>query len=54
MEVYRSKTNRFPFKQLKVEEIKWSLEHIHPQNALEVKQSEYSQWLEDHKKFLKQ
>lgn len=52
MEVYRSKTNRFPFKQLKVEEIKWSLEHIHPQNALEVKQSEYSQWLEDHKKVL--
>lgn len=53
MEVYRSKTNRFPFKQLKVREIKWSLEHIHPQNALDVKQSEYSQWLEDHKKVLK-
>lgn len=52
MEVYRSKTNRFPFKQLKVKEIKWSLEHIHPQNALDVKQSEYSQWLEDHKKVL--
>ncbi|WAC39105.1 DUF262 domain-containing protein [Pedobacter sp. SL55] len=53
MEVYRSKTNRFPFKQLKVKEIKWSLEHIHPQNALDVKQSEYSQWLEDHKKVLR-
>lgn len=53
MEVYRSRTNRFPFKQLKVKEIKWSLEHIHPQNALDVKQSEYSQWLEDHKKVLK-
>ncbi len=53
MEVYRSKTNRFPFRQLKVKEIKWSLEHIHPQNALDVKQSEYSQWLEDHKKVLK-
>lgn len=53
MEVYRSKTNRFPFKQLKIKEIKWSLEHIHPQNALDVKQSEYSQWLGDHKKVLK-
>lgn len=52
MEVYRSKNNKFPFKQLKLEEIKWSLEHIHPQNALDVKQSEYSQWLEDHKKVL--
>lgn len=53
MEVYRSKTNRFPFKQLKLEETKWSLEHIHPQNALDVKQSEYIQWLEDHKKVLR-
>lgn len=53
MEVFRSKTYRFPFKQLKVKEIKWSLEHIHPQNALDVKQNEYSQWLEDHKKVLK-
>lgn len=53
MEVYRSRTNRFPFKQLKLQEIKWSLEHIHPQNALDVKQSEYAQWLKDHKKVLK-
>lgn len=48
MEVYRTKNYKFPFKQLKLEDIKWSLEHIHPQNALEVKQSEYLQWLDDH------
>ena len=52
MEVSRSKINRFPFKQLKLQEIKWSLEHIHPQNALDVKQNEYVQWLNDHKKVL--
>lgn len=52
MEVYRSKNNRFPFKQLKQKDLKWSLEHIHPQNALDVKQSEYMQWLEDHKNVL--
>lgn len=48
MEAYRSKNIRFPFKQLKLKEIKWSLEHIHPQNAPEIKQQEYRQWLEDH------
>lgn len=53
MEVYRTKTNRFPFKQLKLEEIKWSLEHIHPQNASDVRQNEYLQWLEDHKNVLR-
>lgn len=53
MEVYRTKTSKFPFKQLRNNEIKWSLEHIHPQNALEVKQSEYKQWLEDHKDVIK-
>jgi uncharacterized protein with ParB-like and HNH nuclease domain len=52
MEVYRFKTNRFPFQQLKQKNTKWSIEHIHPQNALDVKQTEYIQWLKDHKKAL--
>lgn len=52
MEAYHSKTYRFPFKLLKQKDLKWSLEHIHPQNALDVKQSEYLQWLEDHKNVL--
>lgn len=52
MEVYRSKSNKFPFKQLKLKEVKWSLEHIHPQNALAVRQHEYKQWLKDHKNVL--
>ncbi|POS02115.1 uncharacterized protein DUF262 [Flavobacterium croceum DSM 17960] len=53
MEAYRSKNTRFPFKQLKLREIKWSLEHIHPQNAPEIKQHEYLQWLEDHLTIIK-
>lgn len=49
MEVYHSKNLKFPFEKLKLKETKWSLEHIHPQNALDVRQNEYSSWLQDHK-----
>jgi uncharacterized protein with ParB-like and HNH nuclease domain len=54
MEAYHSGNNRFPFKQLKLKEIKWSLEHINPQNAPEIRQNEYQQWLEDHLVLLKE
>lgn len=48
MESYHSNNTKFPFKQLKLKEIKWSLEHIHPQNAIDIRQNQYPQWLEDH------
>ena len=48
MESYHSNITKFPFKQLKLKEIKWSLEHIHPQNATAIRQHQYIQWLEDH------
>ena len=48
IESYHRAIHRFPFKRLKDEAVKWTLEHIHPQNALEIKQSEYAQWLKDH------
>jgi hypothetical protein len=53
MEASKPAAQRFPFKKLKLKEIKWSLEHIHPQNAQVIKQSEYVQWLNDHLVILK-
>lgn len=53
MESYVAKTSRFPFKNIKDENIKWSLEHIHAQNSEKINQNQYKQWLEDHRKVVK-
>ena len=53
MEAYHSSVTKFPFKQLKLKEIKWSLEHIHPQNAQDIRQHQYMKWLEDHLTIIK-
>jgi hypothetical protein len=48
LEALKSKNNKFPFKKLKLKEVKWSLEHIHPQNAEDIRQNDYLQWLDGH------
>ena len=50
MESYQTKNRKLPFSRIKNTDTKWSLEHIHAQNADEVRQNEYKQWIEDHLK----
>jgi hypothetical protein len=48
----RDSNIRFPFNKLNDKKITWSLEHIHAQNSQNLKKSDYSNWLLDHKKAL--
>ncbi|WP_316738511.1 DUF262 domain-containing protein [Pedobacter aquatilis] len=41
-------SQRFPFGLLKSKKNKWSLEHIHAQNAEDIVQKDYMDWLSEH------
>lgn len=42
-------SQRFPFGLLKDKKNKWSLEHIHAQNAEDIPQRDYADWMREHR-----
>ncbi|WP_316839082.1 DUF262 domain-containing protein [Pedobacter gandavensis] len=48
----QDKSLRFPFELLKLKDNHWSLEHIHAQNSVDIKQKDYVEWMNDHKSVL--